>query len=232
MPDFSRTIGAIHQRAAGESPVFQGTAFAFRHQRAFLTAAHCVAGVVTSDLTITSPHLGGGAPLQVTSVECHPTADLAVVKVDIASIPPAIPFHILSNNHPPGSDVGAWGYPLDSLPGGGLAPTPRVFKGIVQREMNHQSSFGHQYEAGELSFGAPRGLSGGPVFTFPQQMHLVGVVTENFESTTERQTIEEYHDEHGIIRESTHKVIQYAVYVALKPVARWLETHAGGELGR
>lgn len=231
MPDFSKTIAAIHQRTAGGDPVFLGTAFAFRHQRAFLTAAHCLAGIATQDLTITSPHLGGGAPLRVTSVECHPTADLAVAKVDIPAIPAGIPFHILSNNHPPGSDVGAWGYPLDSRPGGGLAPTPRVFKGIVQREMHHRSSFDYEYEAGELSFGAPRGLSGGPVFTFPHQMHLVGVVTENFESTTERQTIEEYQDERGAIRESTHKVIQYAVYVALKPVARWLEAHAGGELG-
>ena len=231
MPDFPRTIAVIHLRTTEEGPVFLGTAFAFRHRRAFLTAAHCVADVAPSEITITSPGLGGGESLQVTSVEVHPTADLAVVKVDIANIPTGIPFHILSNNHPPGSDVGAWGYPLDSLSDGGLAPTPRVFKGIVQREMNHESSFGYEYEAGELSFGAPRGLSGGPVFTFPYQMHLVGVVTENFESTTEHQTIEEYRDEHGIVRESTHKVIQHAVYVALGPVARWLETHAGGELG-
>jgi hypothetical protein len=97
VPDFSRTIATLQSRTAEDRPAFLGTAFAFRHRRAFLTAAHCVHGFEASDLAVQSPHLSGGALLPVTSVVRHTTADLALVTVDAPNIPPGIPFHILTD---------------------------------------------------------------------------------------------------------------------------------------
>lgn len=233
MPSFGQTIASLYRQNEDGQLRYLGTAFAFRREGAFLTASHCINGLEPREVVLASPRLAGGGPTPILSIARHDTADVAVVKVAGTQHHLLDPFYMVStqHQHQAGAAVGAWGYPEDSSPTGGMTPTPRVFKGTVQRTLQHQSHLGYEYHAGELSFGAPRGLSGGPVFTLPQEMHLAGVVTENLLSTTELHAVEEYEEDGAVTRERIQRVIQYGLFVDLAPLTRWLDQEAGGELG-
>ena len=62
-------------------------------------------------------------------------------------------------------------------------------------------------------------------------MHLLGVVSENFESTRYVDTVETVQTDSGTDRTVIHKVSNFAVYVELAPLSPWLDGLAGGELG-
>ena len=167
----------------------------------------------------------------MSTIVSHDSADIAVVTVDQAPHYRLSPFYMLSSRHARGAQIEAWGYTAEALPEGGAVPTPRAYHGTVQRVFQHDSELGYCYSAGELSFPAPGGLSGGPVFTLPQRLHLVGVVAENFESTTLLHSTEEF-DEAGVMtRERIHRVIEFGLFVDLRPLSGWLDQHVGPELG-
>lgn len=230
MPSLSQTIATLHQRTTEGQLSFLGSAFAFRRGGVFLTAAHCVTALEADEMILAHPLLNSGGPTPVISIRPHPSVDVAVVKVS-GDTTRLSPFYILSTGHSAGSDVGAWGFPEDSSPEGGLVPTPRFFRGNLQRLFSHHSPLGYTYQAGELSFGAPGGLSGGPVFSMPEAMHLIGVVAENFESTIYLRSIYEAEEDGRVTSERIHDVINYGLFVELAPLARWLDQEAGRELG-
>jgi hypothetical protein len=118
----------------------------------------------------------------------------------------------------------AFGYPEDAMEGEAPSPKPRVFVGHYQRFFRHKSLHtGREYEAVELGIPAPGGLSGGPVF--PQELvNLVsGLVTENYESTTRLQAVEDINaaGEKRTIQYQT--VISYGIAVLLDPLRDWIE---------
>ena len=93
-----------------------------------------------------------------------------------------------------GDDYAAFGYPEDvaaDTPG----PTPRLFTGHFQRFFDHSSYAGYNYRAGEMSLPAPAGLSGGPVFRRQAPVMVMGLVAENFESSTTLHAVEEITEE-------------------------------------
>jgi hypothetical protein len=92
----------------------------------------------------------------------------------------------------------------------------------VQRTFSHNGLLSYHYEAAELSFPAPGGLSGGPVVTMPHAVHVLGLVTENWESTTFLQSVEEVQDNGGIYKETTRAVVNYGICVRLLEIEPWL----------
>jgi hypothetical protein len=110
-----------------------------------------------------------------------------------------------------------------------MKPTARFFRGFLQRFWTHHSHLGYTYEAAELSFGAPGGPSGGPVILMPQRIHIVGLVAENFESTTYLRSVEEIQDAGSTYKETIHSTISYGVCVQFKPLEQWLSEHVARE---
>jgi hypothetical protein len=159
---------------------------------------------------------------QVTAITLHPTADLAALEVEPARTTHIAPFSALAVLANYGTDVMAIGFPEDSYADGRILPTPRLFKGSIQRFMDHSSAMGYTYRAGELSFGSPGGLSGGPVISVGLGSHLVGVVCENFESSTYLRKVEVVEQDGGVYKESIHAVINYGIFCRLDSYEGWL----------
>jgi hypothetical protein len=198
-----------------------GTAFAFRTGQHYLTAAHCIGDLSPSDIYLNVRGLDD--LMSVAHVERHPTADVALLVLE-SDIEQAEPFMLIREEQAIGPQFFAFGYPEDAMEGKAPSPKPRVFIGHYQRFFHHKSLHtDREYDAVELSIPAPGGLSGGPVF--PQELlNLVsGLVTENYESTTRLQAVEDINaaGEKRTIQYQT--VISYGIAALLDPLRDWIE---------
>jgi len=187
---------------------FRGTAFAFQsdhHPLAYVTAAHVVGDLeVGTSLFLQGGSGGGNATLGA----IHESADIALLTKRLGAL--GVEPHPLG---PPkaarwGDDVLSVGFPLDVLGENSVHPPPvlRIFKGHIQRLVaGYEPPFNKalRYDAAELSFAAPRGLSGAPVMSWFDGS-LIGVVTENQRS------------------ESNDGVIQYGITALIDPVLDWI----------
>ena len=200
---------------------FAGSCFGFRRNGFMVTAEHVVRGASERDVTVTILLQEVEEGLSVERIFRHPTADVAILQIT-----DAIEIFDRFNDVAPmpdfGTNVTAFGYPEDTEPTG-PKPTPRFFKGHVQRKFRHTSHLGYQYIAAELSFGAPGGLSGGPVALEALPSHAVGVVTENRRSTTFLETTTDVIDGQIRYREDVHSVINYGLCTLLEPLRGWLD---------
>lgn len=221
----------LYHRRSDDKFDFLGTCFAFRHRHRFLTAAHCIGQLSPNDLVIGSSFHIAHWPWQVTKVTPHNEADLAALEIDPAGTTAVAPFYSVAKNCQMGDDIGAIGFPEDTTAKGIVEPTARYFRGHVQRFMNHDSYRGYSYRAVELSVPAPAGLSGGAVFKIGHVNPLVGIVCENFESSTYLRSIEEIQENGNTYREQVQSVINYAVCVRLSHYEQWLDRVVGQELG-
>lgn len=206
----------------GRGPYLLGTCFAFRSARHFVTAAHCVGDLEPDRLVVLVPHVLG--PTRVVSVEKHPTADAAILTLD--SEPEGVePFWSSASNYGLGEDFLAFGFPESIFGPDARQPTARLFKGSYQRFFDHESHLGFRYFAGELSLGCPAGLSGGPVFRPGAHVIVTGMATENMESTTVLESVEEVErgDEKTAMR--YRKVITYGVALMLDRLSDWFDAH-------
>lgn len=229
MRDMSTTTAVVLRSDGVNKPVFLGSAFAFRKKTHFLTAAHCIGDLAHSSVYLGSPALNAGHATPVVSITRHPKADVAVLEVAAEGTYRVDPSFILARNFGYGSDVCALGFSEETTEENTVKPMARVFRGSLQRFFPHTGQFKHQYAAGELSFPAPAGLSGGPVLMMPQAIHLVGIVAENFESTTYLHSWEEIQEDGTRHSERVHRVIQYGVFVQLEPLEPWLNRAVGPE---
>jgi hypothetical protein len=213
------------ERRDGRPPRLLGTCFAYRHSHILLTAAHCVKGLDAESLGFAIPTgEKNDEGLSIAEVHCHPEADIAVLRLPILR-----PLRILAyfwdyeTAAGWGDEFVAIGYPADSSLEHGERPTPRMFRGFIQRYFHHQSYNGFKCLAAELSIGAPGGLSGGPVCWTRDQSKVIGVVAENLESSTFVEKVEEVREDGGVVRYETRNMINYALAVALHDVAEWLD---------
>jgi hypothetical protein len=164
------------------------------------------------------------APFQpgipITRLAVHPTADLALIAFDDLS-GLFDPFVGIGSCSEAGQEVAAFGYPEHSGESG-VEPIPRFFRGNILRTFPHSRS-PFSYAAAELSFGAPGGLSGGPVAHRDDPGRVIGVVTENFRSSTLLEAFSET-SEGGVVRVvEQHSVIHYGIAVLLEHVADWID---------
>jgi len=89
--------------------------------------------------------------------------------------------------------------------------------------MAYTSFSGFQYAAMELNIACPRGLSGGPLFRVSEAERVMGLVTENLESTTALDEVEVVSSQGMVERTEARKVITYGVALRLGAVADWLD---------
>ncbi len=208
---------------------FLGTCFGFRRAHYLLTAAHCIEGHPREALSVSvlSDRVQRGIGVQ--HIEMHPNADLALLEL-AGTFSKFDFFSDVGPGYPWGGVLTSFGYPED-VGDAGPEPTPRFFRGHIQRLFSHKSHLGYWYPAIELSFGAPAGLSGGPVALDGDPGHVIGVVAENVQSSTWLETIQDEHDGQSHFRSEVRSVINYGVAVSLGPLKIWLDDVAPLEQG-
>lgn len=226
---FSSTAWLVH--TATNKPTFVGTCFAFRRSDRLLTAAHCVRDHARESLAVCIHGAPDTDRREIEEIVVHPTADIAILRIP-AGRPLDDRFAGDTNLYDWGMPVSAFGYPEDTGESG-LQPTPRYFRGNIQRMFTYSSRFGYSYQAAELSFAAPGGLSGGPVTPDSDYSMAMGLVAENITSTRYlysigEETAETTRDqitEKIYRKETVHSVIDYAIVVLLDPLVEWLDKH-------
>lgn len=202
-----------------------GTCFLFRFNHIALTAAHCVQ-LEATDTQLVLPGLGRVA--QVTRIDRHPTADIAVLFTelgpqDTTTGVPDPAFQGCPSNWGLGESFVAYGFPEEINPdGSALTAQPRLFQGHYQRFFNYESSGGFRYVAGEMSIPAPGGLSGGPLFRAPHAI-ATGMVTANHDSYSIVDSIDEVDDNGRRYRQESRRIISYGVALMLSSVQPWLK---------
>ena len=222
MPQLSAATGLLLGTNARGLPVARGSCFAFRAPGWFLTAAHCVQHDSAEALSI-APYTEGWLEtgLGVKQVVRHPTADLALLHAPF-TYELFQPFRDVDARLEPGSDVAAFGFPEYSL-ADGVAPIPRLFRGYAQRLFEHRDGANHKYVGIELSFGAPGGMSGGPVASSKDSDDVSGVIVSNLGADATMHAMTGLDEEgHPVMRE-VHSVIHYGIAVDLRFVREWLD---------
>jgi hypothetical protein len=202
--------------------VFLGSCFAYSSPHIFLTAAHCI-----RDRTSSALRVGGLTEDKlIQQVITHPTADLAVLTTD-PSDSDFMPYRQVIEVEP-GDEVHAYGFHEDTTDHG-IEPLDRHFHGVVQRLFIWDIQKPYSYDAIELSFGAPPGLSGGPLYkTFLNQKTgtthcvLLGMVTGNREASIPLATIAEVQNGNEHYVERIHSVTNYGIALNLISYTKWL----------
>lgn len=217
----TRAVGLLMHMSKAV-PNFLGSAIAYRDETHFLTAAHCVGQLEPSQLAV-SLAPGTTRAVRVQSVIRHPAADVAILVTESSGL--SHPFRNYRRRPEVGEEFVAFGYPENVFGVDAREPTARLFRGHYQRFYRHESYLGYAYEAAELSIPAPAGLSGGPVFLETSMDEVVGIVTENLESTTVLESVEEIQAPGKERREVFRKVITYGVAAVLRDIGDWLDSH-------
>lgn len=204
-------------------PRFLGSCFAYRQQNHFITAAHVVKNRKIEEICILSPI--EGVYSKVSQVYMHPEADIAIISLSHEGRDIIQPFESINSNYFLGSEYFAYGFPEDYLGPNKGEPTERLFRGYIQRFMEHKSHLGYEYVAAELSSPCPGGLSGGPLFAPDDRNKIIGLVTENIEVATLLDEEEKILSNGKVVNESYRRVINYGVAIILDEVEEWIESH-------
>lgn len=224
------STGWLLDRGPDGSARFVGSCFAFRRRDHLLTAAHCVRDA-TETLEVCFRTESGVTTSGITDVIHHPRADVALLR-----LPDDVAFDDMfagdTSLYTWGIPVSAFGYP-DDMGRATAPPTPRYFRGNIQRMFPHSSHRGFAYDAAELSFSAPGGLSGGPVTPDSDYSMAMGIVAENLNvsrtlysiSDTTTETVRRGTAERVTVTEKAYAVIDYALVVLLDPIRAWLDQH-------
>jgi hypothetical protein len=205
--------------------VFLGSCFAYSSPHIFLTATHCIRDRTSSALRVWGLTEGTEDKL-IKRVINHPTADLAVLITD-PSDSDFMPYR-QGIEVEPGDEVHAYGFHEDTTDHG-IEPLDRHFHGVVQRLFIWDIQRPYSYDAIELSFGAPPGLSGGPLYktflnpkTGTTHCILVGMVTGNREASIHLETITEVQNGNKHYVERIHSVTNYGIALNLAAYTKWL----------
>lgn len=206
-------------RSDSGRPRFHGTCFGLYRSNVMLTAQHVLGDASPNQVSVTIQREEVTEGVFVERIVRHPTADLAILFLHEEHLFDY--FEAIGRLPEIGSDVVAFGYPEDTMPDG-PRPTPRLFKGHIQREYEFRSHLDFQYLAAELSFGAPGGLSGGPVAQASLPARAVALVAENHESSTFLSSQADIVDGNQRYHEEVRSVVSYATAVLLEPYRDWL----------
>ncbi|GAA2170141.1 S1 family peptidase [Pedococcus bigeumensis] len=186
---------------------FMGTCFLYGEDDLVATAKHCVA---PEGLLVRFPL--AGEERKVVEVHRHPTADLALLRLDrtlrdVTDLPtgrtgearPRYAFWGQSAVAGIGSPIQAFGYPGPATPIGTAPQEPRLFRGYVQ-SFHRAGDFG-RHQVHEVSFPGPPGLSGGAVYRMDIPDLVMGVVTGHVDGADGK---------------------NYGLFLGLEEVAPWL----------
>jgi hypothetical protein len=192
---------------------FSGTGFLIR-PGLFVTCWHCVA----ETLPIEQGYLGmfQGPPNHPDYVEWLEDISQDTNGGDLATgrvrAEPDLTFQIAKADVVQGSDVTSFGYPFSGMKGERENRMPavesRVFKGHIMRTFAFSHPGNPPGLAYELSFPAPRGLSGAPVIDLATSC-VVGVIFGNNDVAT----IEHFAqvDDQGVRTSEVQRVVSFAL---------------------
>ena len=211
-----------HQDELGPRFAALGSCFAFRRRTHILTAAHCIGETSIDKLSVISDQGEQRLTRRAQSVDKHPVADLALITLAEHEADVGEPFWGAVANWSLAEDFLAYGYPEDIFGEDARVPVQRIFKGSFQRFLQYKSRLGFEYVAGEMSIGCPGGLSGGPLFRPAAPVMLLGLVTENHESTTFLHS-EEVEEKGQVTRVRNQNVINYGMCLMLSAVGEWID---------
>jgi hypothetical protein len=172
--------------------------------------------------------------LLIRQVITHPTADLAVLIAE-PSDSDFTPYREAIEIEP-GEEVHAYGFCEDTTDSG-PEPLDRHFHGVAQRFLTWDVQRPYSYNAIELSFAAPPGLSGGPLYKSylsPKARTfylLIGMITANREASTPLETITEVQEGNQLYIERTHSVTNYGIAINLAAYTEWLTKTCRGTAG-
>jgi S1-C subfamily serine protease len=206
--------------------VFLGSCFAYSSPHVFLRAAHCIRDSASSALCVScATEDTPDKYLLIRQVITHPTADLAVLIAD-PSDSDFTPYREVLEIEP-GDEVHAYGFHEDTT-NHGIEPLDRYFHGVAQRLFTWDIQKPYSYDAIELSFGAPPGLSGGPLYKSfllersGTHYFLVGMVTGNREVSIHLETTTEVQEGSQHYIERIHSVTNYGIALNLAAYTKWL----------
>jgi len=205
-------------------PQFVGTCFAYREYGFLLTTAHNVKDIDPERLSVSIYLDQVERGLDVEVIGIHPTADLAVLRIDdpFPDLRIFDYFQGVADDYDAGELVSAFGY-LSQTTAVGEKPVPRFFRGNIQRLFQYDSLLGYKYIAIELSFGSPEGLSGGPVALDRKPSRVVGIMAENYRADTYVHSIEEVVTGEKVSRHTQHDFINYGIAVRLAEFQEWID---------
>jgi len=101
-------------------------------------------------------------------------------------------------------------------------PVQRFFRGYVQRKLQYELP-PFTFSALEMSIPSPSGLSGGPLFTPTNFNEVIGLATQNVESTTYVGRHEEVVDGEKRFSSTDVHYVQYGIGALLAPHVPWLD---------
>jgi hypothetical protein len=199
-----------------------GTAFALTTPDILVTAAHCVHGFPAERVG----YPVGNRVIRATSIDIHPSADIAIVRVG-ADDAHLTGFWGFVGNYGLGEDFMTYGFPYEEIAGGIKRLLPRLFLGHYQRFFDYVHG-PWKYYAGEMSVPAPLGLSGAPIFRPGAEQMLTGIVTANSSS----ELVEDYYEETdragAKVVHKTARITTYGIALMLDQVANWLKPRLPG----
>jgi S1-C subfamily serine protease len=213
---------------------FLGSCFAYSSPHHFVTAAHCIRDTTPSTLQVWHPFEEDALDIRISHVITHPTADLAVL-ISEPSDSDFTPYREVLEVEA-GEEVHAYGFHKDTTDLG-IQVLDRHFHGVVQRLLTWEIQRPYSYDAIELSFAAPPGLSGGPLYksytdseggTF---FSLIGMITGNRQASTPVKTITEVHEGSDHYIERIDHVTDYGIAINLAPYTKWLAKTCKGTPG-
>jgi trypsin-like peptidase len=215
------SVGMILRAEEGKRQ-YLGTCFPFRWRHRFLTARHCVDDQQPGDLIVRSQY---GRDFRVVAIHRHPDFDIALLEGDPQEGGVPYPFTGLHRFGATsiGLEIVSFGFPVGGTLVEPQEPTPRMFRGYTQRIGEFASADTKPYPAYELSFTAPLGLSGGPVFDISAPDEVFAMVTGVLEafSILGELTVEKAEGE-SFARPS-HRLIGYGMALSLWHVEQWLK---------
>lgn len=194
---------------------YGGSTFRLWNPKCFITAAHNIADIESSNILVVYP-FEPEEDLKVVNVTRHPTADLALLWLDEEPYSDIQSFHEIMGFY---FGLSIWTFGLASLDlGGGKREfIQRALSGNIQRRFIYESPL-YSYNAIELSTPIPKGFSGAPVYSVADPRRVVGVAT----ATIETEMLEVYEvPEHRNDKRTLDK-IQYGVCVYLHRIEQWL----------
>jgi hypothetical protein len=201
-----------------------GTAFSFRSQSHFVTAAHCVDALEPDQISVVGV-FSQQRLVTARRVIRHPEADIAILVFDPTQFdtqPLLIPFDSVDCQHTVGMDVDTLGYPIDVFGPRPTFPTLRYMKGHIQRYVKHDGRRELPTKGIELSFFTDEGMSGAPVFRHGHSKSVIGMVISNVASSIPSEQIEEHLDGDRYSRVVYRNILRFGVALTLDRVENWL----------
>ena len=205
---------------------FLGSCFLFRYVNIILTADHVVRNVDPSDLSVEFPgSRAKGIKFQVLETISHPTADIAISKIESPDERGVTwTLYEIWNDQAYGLDVQSFGYPVD-FDAAGSDPAPRFFKGYVQQYLRYASHLGYEYIAAELNFACPAGLSGASIVNTQATARLYGLITENREVAKYIDSFTEINSNGSSYKEYSKSIVNYGIFLWLPAYSGWVDSY-------